>query len=107
MDNMHDDFLNHGNNPLLLIINDVVEELERAVDKFPEYPTDPLHALSILGEEYGELNKSVLQYTYEPQKTSKEEIRSEAIQTAAMAIRFLISLEDFDYKKSQQHKQEL
>lgn len=95
------------NRPVVAVIDEVMAELDKAVSKFPVYPTDPIHALAILGEEYGELNKAVLQYTYEPEKTSKEEIKSEAIQTAAMAIRFLISLEEFDYKQSKQHKQEI
>lgn len=89
------------------IFDDVAEELGNAIGKFPKYPNDPLHALAILGEEYGELNQAVLQYTYEPHKTSKENIRMEAIQTAAMAIRFLISLDDFEYKQSEQHNQEV
>lgn len=89
------------------VLLEIAKELDRAVEKFPEFPTDPLHALAVLGEEYGELNKAVLQYTYEPKKTSKEEIKSEAIQTAAMAIRFLISLEEFEYNQSRQHKQEI
>lgn len=89
------------------VFNDIHEELDKALSKFPEYPTDPIHGLAILGEEYGELNKAVLQYTYEPEKTSKEEIRMEAIQTAAMAIRFLLSLDTFEYNQSKQHKQKL
>jgi hypothetical protein len=44
-----------------LIIDEVLAELERATSKFPTWPTDPFHALSVLGEEYGELQKSVLQ----------------------------------------------
>lgn len=95
------------NRPVVAVIDEVMAELDNAVSKFPVYPTDPIHALAILGEEYGELNKVVLQYTYEPNKTSKDEIRSEAIQTAAMAVRFLLSLERFEYKQSQQHNQEI
>lgn len=108
---MYGDFLGHHytiqGDKLDLIIEEVERELENAVIKFPQFPTDPLHALAILGEEYGELNKAVLQFTYEPHKTSKDEIRSEAIQTAAMAIRFLLSLEDFAYIAAQQHNQEI
>lgn len=111
MDGMNDDFLNQesevGKLEILGIFNDITRELDRAVSKFPEYPTDPLHALAVLGEEYGELNKAVLQLTYEPLKTSKDEVRSEAIQTAAMAIRFLLSLDRFEYKQSEQHRQEI
>lgn len=79
------------------IINEIKEELSRATAKYPLWPTDPLHALAVLGEEYGELNQAVLQMVYEPHKSSKEHIREEAIQTAAMAIRFLISLDHGDY----------
>lgn len=86
-------------------IKHVLKEVEKAIEKFPTWPTDPLHALAVLGEEYGELNKAVLQYTYEPHKTSLEEIKTEAIQTAAMALRFLTSLDTYQYKKSEQHHQ--
>lgn len=83
----------------------VLGEVEKAVAKFPTWPTDPLHALAVLGEEYGELNKAVLQLVYEPHKTSADEVRTEAIQTAAMALRFLQSLDVYEYQRGQQHKQ--
>ena len=81
------------------------KELLSAMSKYPTWPTDPLHALAVLGEEFGELTKAMLQMTYEPHKTSMDEIRSEAIQTAAMAIRLAQSLDVYIYKKSQQHEQ--
>ena len=31
----------------------IYEELDRAIAKFPTWPTDPLHALAVLGEEFG------------------------------------------------------
>ncbi len=37
------------------IIEAVKAELTRATAKFPTWPTDPLHALAVLGEEFGEL----------------------------------------------------
>lgn len=52
------------------IMNAVYGELSRAIEKYPEWPTDPLHALAVLGEEFGELTKDVLQMTYEPGKSS-------------------------------------
>lgn len=87
------------------IVSAVFGELERAVRKYPEWPTDPLHALAVLGEEFGELTKDVLQMTYEPHKTNAENLRAEAIQTAAMALRFVASLDDYIYKESEQHRQ--
>jgi hypothetical protein len=84
----------------------VLHEIEKAVAKFPTWPTDPLHAIAVLGEEYGELNKAVLQFVYEPHKTSAKEIYMEAIQTAAMAIRFLQSIDEYQFHRCEQHRQE-
>ena len=88
------------------IVGSVWGELERAVAKFPTWPTDPLHALAVLGEEFGELTKDVLQMTYEPGKTSAENVRKEAIQTAAMALRFVASLDVYIYRAGEQHRQD-
>ncbi len=88
------------------LIEEITDEVLRATIKFPTWPTDPLHALSVLGEEYGELNKEVLQLVYEPHKSSEEEVRKEAIQTAAMAIRFIMSLNEYEYQRGPQHQQE-
>lgn len=88
-----------------IMLQPVLAELRRAVEKYPEWPTDPLHALAILGEEFGELTKAMLQLTYEPWKTTHEDVRGEALQTAAMALRLLLSLERYEYRKSVQHDQ--
>lgn len=84
----------------------VVAELERAVRKFPTWPTDPLHAVAVLGEEFGELTKAVLQSVYEPHKVQPGEVRAEAVQTAAMAMRFLQSLDAYVYAGCEQHSQD-
>ena len=83
----------------------VMAEVRRATEKFPTWPTDPLHALAVLGEEFGELSKSMVQLIYEPHKTTKSEVREEAIQTAAMAMRLLMSLDEYSYLPCRQHKQ--
>lgn len=84
----------------------VQAELARAVAKFPNWPTDPLHALAVLGEEFGELTKAMLQHTYEPHKgVTAQDIRDEAIQTAAMALRLAMSLPCYQYRKAPQHSQ--
>lgn len=88
------------------IIETIQAELARATAKFPTWPTDPLHALAVLGEEFGELNKAMLQLVYEPHKASKEEVRTEAIQTAAMALRLAMSLDRYEYLPGPQHEQE-
>lgn len=83
------------------------EEIERAVTKYPMWPVDALHAVAVLNEEVGELNKAVLQTTYEPHKTNYSELLTEAIQTAAMSVRFLMSMGDYKHLASDQHFQRI
>lgn len=83
----------------------VLEELRSAVDKFPTWPTHALHAVGVLNEEVGELNKAILQEVYEPSKNLNGDVRREAIQAAAMALRFVISLDHYDYSSGVQHTQ--
>ncbi len=86
-------------------LRDVAAEVARATTKFPTWPTDPIHAFAVLGEEFGELQKDVLQLTYEPHKTSAENLKTEAVQTAAMAIRFYMSLDRYVCSPGVQHVQ--
>lgn len=88
------------------IVAEILTELERATRKFPTWPTDPLHALAVLGEEFGETTKAMLQLTYEPHKTTAAEVRTEAIQTAAMALRLAMSLNRYEYRRGEQHSQQ-
>ncbi len=83
----------------------VFHEVQRAQKKFPEWPTDPVHAAAIIAEELGELQKAILEVTYEPHKSNRGDVQEEAIQTAAMAIRFLMSLHAYEYARATQHKQ--
>lgn len=87
------------------VVSEIATEVARATEKFPTWPTDPLHALAVLGEEFGELTKAMLQLTYEPHKTSPAEVREEAIQTAAMAMRLVMSLDRYQYRPGDQHAQ--
>jgi NTP pyrophosphatase (non-canonical NTP hydrolase) len=90
---------------MIRVTDEVLNELDRATAKFPTWPTDPLHAIAVLGEEFGELTKAMLQFTYEPHKTNLDEIKKEAIQTAAMALRLVMSLDQYEYKGCDQHTQ--
>lgn len=83
----------------------IIAEVARAMRKFPTWPTDPIHALAVLGEEFGELTKEALQLTYEPHKSTLADFRKEAIQTAAMALRFVASLDDYKFSPGAQHSQ--
>jgi hypothetical protein len=86
---------------------EVLQEVDAALEKFPTWPTDPLHALAVLGEEVGELNKAVLQTVYEPHKSPSGvvAVKREAVQVAAMALRFLASIEAYEFSECKQHGQ--
>ena len=73
------------------ITEQIIKELVRAERKFPFWPDDIIHAAAIVNEESGELIRAALQYVYED--GHKDELRKEAIQTAAMCIRFLKNIE--------------
>lgn len=68
-------------------IEAILTELERAEKKFPFWPDDIIHAAAIVGEESGELIRAAIQYRYEGGKIT--DCKKEAIQTGAMAVRFL------------------
>jgi len=68
----------------------IAAELARAKRLHPHWPADPIHGAGVVCEEAGELMKAALDAEYtngEPQ-----DIATEAIHTAATAIRLLESL---------------
>lgn len=68
----------------------IFDEYEQAKIKHPNWPKDGIHRAAIVAEEAGELIKACLQYEYETGNIM--EIRDEAVQTGAMAFRFLTQL---------------
>jgi len=69
----------------------VYSELEKAKKKH-EWPIDIVHAAAVVGEEAGELLQAALDQIYDA-GNNIENMRIEAAQTAAVAIRFLLHLE--------------
>jgi len=65
----------------------VIAELDRAAKIHPGWPTDIVKAAAILAEEAGETLQAA--NTYDELKSGKNNIITEAVQTAAMAIRLL------------------
>lgn len=67
----------------------MTDELMKAIAKHPNWPEDNIiHCAAIVSEESGELIRATLQLHYE--SGSIDEVEKEAIQTGAMALRFLI-----------------
>lgn len=76
-----------------LALDAVLNELERAENKFPKWPDDIVHAGAIVAEESGELIRACLNREYpngwESDAQLLDECKKEAVQTGAMAFRFL------------------
>ena len=70
---------------------DIYAELQRAERLHPVWPSDPIHQAAIVSEEAGELVKAVNDMVWKG--ASIEDVRAEAVQVGAMAIRFLKNLE--------------
>ena len=77
----------------LLIL--VLTELERAEEKHPDWSAySVVDMAAIVSEEAGELIRAALQHKYEGGQF--EEIKKECIQTAAVALRMLKELSEYE-----------
>jgi hypothetical protein len=66
---------------------EILDEVDRARKKHPDWPDNVIEQAAIVCEESGELIRAALQYKYE--SGTANECDKKAIQTAAMCIRFL------------------
>lgn len=71
-------------------IDAVLFELKNAVRRYPVWPDDPVTASAIVAEEAGELIQAALDVHWHKQAHKEDNMIDEAIQTAAMAIRFIV-----------------
>ena len=74
-----------------IALTQILSEVERAEKLHPAWPTNPIHQAAIVIEEAGELIRAC--NCYSETKTGKKDVATEAVQTAASAIRFLKNLE--------------
>ena len=65
----------------------VEAEIDRATKQWRGWPSDPVHAAGVVAEEGGELLKAAMDYTYT--WGAKDHMLTEAVHTAATAIRFI------------------
>jgi hypothetical protein len=73
-------------------LHEIGAELDRARQIHPEWPRDQIHAAAIVAEESGELIRAAINREYGRGVHAADdlEMRTEAIHTAATAIRFLV-----------------
>jgi len=72
-------------------VDAMLQELERARVKHPQWPTNTLEQVAIMAGESGECLQAALHFV--EGRGDIERVRAEAIQTGAMAIRVLMNLE--------------
>jgi hypothetical protein len=81
------DFLNR-NLGIKDVVGQILEEYIRASD-IHQFPVDVIHAAAIVSEEAGELVKAANDTYYHDCPAHRQNLMEEAVQTGAMAIRFL------------------
>lgn len=75
---------------------DFLDELGRAEVKHPSWCCDAVHGAAILAEESGELTQAAIDFHYNGgTDEDRERMRAEAVQCGAMALRFLLALENY------------
>ena len=79
---------------MLSPINEILNELAKAKEKWPNWLDDPIHAASIISEEAGELTQAANDFCYGD--GTIEHMVEEAAQVGAMAIRFLEGVGDYE-----------
>ena len=75
-----------------IVLAQIFSEMDRAEKLHPDWPTNPIHQAAIVTEEAGELLQASLNHN--EHKGSKKAIITEAIHTAASALRFLKNIEE-------------
>ena len=69
-----------------------LDELDRAEELYPQWPADLVHQAAIVTEEAGELLQASNDVRWQQGDSTLADVRDEAIQTIAMALRLLINL---------------
>jgi len=78
----------------------VADEIMSAEELFPEWPIDLVHGAAIVAEESGELIRAAMHCQWDYVGGNIENVKTEAIQTAAMAIRMLYNCLERDKNES-------
>ena len=74
------------------VLAQVMSEIDRAEKIHPVWPRNHTHQCAVVCEESGELLQAAL--NHDEHKGSKRQMITEAVHTAAMAIRFLKNIEE-------------
>lgn len=87
------------------IVGNLLAELERSEKRSPSWPSDPIEASYILQDKASQLRKAVRKLAYEPHTTSRDDVELAALRSGAMAIRFLMSIDHYDWTWARRYAQ--
>lgn len=79
------------------IIHEIRTERDRAEHIYPDWPTDPVHAVNILTEEVGKAAQEANRFTFRKNDSDmqRDRLRQKLITSGAMVLRCLINLESY------------
>ncbi len=77
----------------MTVLTEVIEEMARQTQKWGQQNHNPFIWMSILMEEVGELAQAALHTKFGGEKGGFRNVRSEAIQVAAVALSFIECLD--------------
>ena len=72
------------------IVNEALNELQRARKRYPDWPIDVVHATVVMVEEATEALKSANEIKWNHKTTTMADLREEVIQTIAMCLRLIV-----------------
>lgn len=75
------------------LIDDVLNEVNRAERKHPKWPDNVAYGILIVGEEYGEAMREAVKIQMNEADANKENLRMELVHTAATCLRMLKNLQ--------------
>jgi NTP pyrophosphatase (non-canonical NTP hydrolase) len=83
----------NANPGIKAVVGAICEEYVRAVEAWPNFPLEVVHAAAIVGEEAGELLQAANNVRWKDDDiANRENLLEEATQVGAMAVRFLINV---------------
>jgi len=74
------------------VVGLIINEVNRAEAKHPNWPNDTVYGMAIIGEEYGEATREAVKIEMNEDDASLENLKSELVHTAATCIRMLKNL---------------
>ena len=83
------------------ILADVLLKLDEMKVKYPEWPSNPLYAASMIGKEYSQLIADVLCLVLKSDYSKISDVKENAIQTAAVCLRFLLNINSYQFDQNQ------